>query len=354
MARRQPRGGEANPERTAEQRSTNRHEAARTHRSGAQTGTEREQQRRPIRVRDEVLSNRPLRSCQRNKRRSAGEPLAKLPKSRRTERAAVNALRSLLERHDHIVQAIDGGNDLGEDLYLDFTSDGQRTGDTVKIQVKGGRSHRAVGGYRVRIGNHESDWTDGNVPVLCVIHDLDSGMLYWANATKQIRLARRERRVIRSIFVSGDALLDEKTIASFATTVRSYTSRYKGNRVIESQLGEMAGVSFDPTDRIEHFRNDYGEDLIFRQRLGEPYATLLHSDLDWHPQQINPMMLDLDGLRGLAEGPRVTPATARSLRGVPTIGEVILTVAEAFWLIACFAATEWMRNEGVATDADLV
>ena len=60
--------------------------------------------------------------------------------SRKAERAAVNALRGLLDRHGHIVQDIHGENDFGEDLFVTFTENGHVTGDVIKIQVKGGRS----------------------------------------------------------------------------------------------------------------------------------------------------------------------------------------------------------------------
>ncbi|MFI1382924.1 hypothetical protein [Embleya sp. NPDC020886] len=44
--------------------------------------------------------------------------MPKIPKGRRIGQAAVNAVRALLEEHDHIVQEISGQNDFGEDLYV--------------------------------------------------------------------------------------------------------------------------------------------------------------------------------------------------------------------------------------------
>ena len=66
--------------------------------------------------------------------------MPKVHESRKAERAAVNALRGLLDRHGHIVQDIHGENDFGEDLFVTFTENGHVTGDVIKIQVKGGRS----------------------------------------------------------------------------------------------------------------------------------------------------------------------------------------------------------------------
>lgn len=60
---------------------------------------------------------------------------ARVTRSRRIERAGVNALRALLEDHDQIVQEIDGGNDYGEDLFVMLTRDGERTGVTIAVPL---------------------------------------------------------------------------------------------------------------------------------------------------------------------------------------------------------------------------
>ncbi len=261
--------------------------------------------------------------------------MPKVPDARRPSRAAVNALRTLLERHNHIVQEVDGQNDFGEDQHVTFTEDGEVTGDLVKIQVKGGRSWRRADGYAVPVGDHGGTWADGNIPVLCVVHDPDSDGLYWANATEQLLSARRNGEVLKTITISPDQKLDDESIADFVAEVRHYLSRYRGNRVIQAQLGEMAGVEFGPSDIVQHFVNVYGEDLIFWQRQGEGFATLLHSDLDWHPQHIGPEHLHPDGQPGL-------------FPGVPVVAGTILNTAEALWLAACFDATHWARQPAVA------
>ncbi|MFE4676167.1 hypothetical protein [Streptomyces sp. NPDC056723] len=58
--------------------------------------------------------------------------------SRKIERAGGNALRAPLEEHEHIVQEIDGGNDHGEDVIVNFTRNGKRTPYWIAIQVKSG------------------------------------------------------------------------------------------------------------------------------------------------------------------------------------------------------------------------
>ncbi|MEV6826092.1 DUF4365 domain-containing protein [Amycolatopsis sp. NPDC051102] len=252
-----------------------------------------------------------------------------MPESRRPGRAAVNVLRTLLERHDHIVQEVDGQNDFGEDLHVTFTENGEVTGDLIKIQVKGGRSWRRHDRYAVPVGGHGSTWADGNIPVLCVVHDPDTDSLYWDNATKQLLSARRNGEVSKTITVSPERKLDDESVADFVAEVRHYLSRYRGNR-IQAQLGEMAGVEFGPSDIVRHHVNVYGEDLIFRQRRGEGFATLLHSDLDWYPQHFGPEHFHPDGRLGL-------------LPGVPVLADTILSKAEAQWLAACLDAAQWAR-----------
>ncbi|WP_258907896.1 DUF4365 domain-containing protein [Actinokineospora sp. UTMC 2448] len=257
-----------------------------------------------------------------------------MPGARRPSRAAVNALRTLLERHDHIVQEVDGQNDFGEDQHVTFTEDGEVTGDLVKIQVKGGRSWRRADGYAVPIGDHGRTWADGNLPVLCVVHDPDTGGLYWANATKQLLAARRQGELLKTITISPDQELNDESIADFVAEVRGYLSRYRGNRIIQAQLGEMAGVEFGPSDIVQHHVNVHGEDLIFWQRRGEGFAMLLHRDLDWHPERIGPEHFHPNGRPNL-------------LPGVPVVGNTILSRAEAQWLAACFDAAQRARKPAV-------
>ncbi|MFI6218817.1 DUF4365 domain-containing protein [Nocardia brasiliensis] len=257
-----------------------------------------------------------------------------MPDARKPSRAAVNALRTLLERHNHIVQEVDGQNDFGEDQLVTFTEDGEVTGDLVKIQVKGGRSWRRAVGYAVPIGDHGGTWADGNIPVLCVVHDPDTDGLYWANATKQLLLARREGKTLRTITVDSDPELNDDSMADFVAEVRAYLSRYRGNRIIQAQLGEMAGVEFGPSDIVQHHVNVFGEDLIFWQRQGEGFATLLHSDLDWYPEHFGPEHFYPNGRPGL-------------LPDMCVLVNKILSKAEAQWLAACFDAVQWARKPAV-------
>ncbi|GAA2333096.1 DUF4365 domain-containing protein [Dactylosporangium salmoneum] len=259
--------------------------------------------------------------------------MPKVSGSRRPATAAVNALRTLLERHYHIVQEIDQRNDFGADLYIQFTQDREVTGDIVNVQVKGGTSWRRRGGYGVPVGDHAAIWADGNVPVICVVHDPRTDRLYWANATEQLLTARRELVLLRTILVSKEAVLDEQSLDDFVTETRRYVNRYRGAHAMRTQLSEMSGADFGPSDIVLHFINYVGEDLIFWQCRGEGFATLLHSDLDWAPEYVGPEMLRFDGI----DGHRRHGAAA-------TLGDTILGDDEAMWILACFAATAWARE----------
>lgn len=148
--------------------------------------------------------------------------MPKVPESRRIGRMAVNEARALLERHGHIVQEIDGGNDHGEDLHVTFVHGGQRTEDSVAVQVKGGVAVRTRRGHRVRVGDHVENWRDGSLPVLCVVHDPERGGLFWANATRQLRRAEALRKTVKSIVISRDAVLNDTNIDTFVQTMRRY------------------------------------------------------------------------------------------------------------------------------------
>ncbi|MFE7591243.1 DUF4365 domain-containing protein [Kitasatospora sp. NPDC057512] len=208
--------------------------------------------------------------------------MPKIPKGRRVGQAAVNAVRTLLEQHDHIVQEISGQNDFGEDLYVTFVEDEHVTSDVIRIQVKGGDKWRRANGYVAPVNHHGDTWADGNIPVYCVVYDPDSKRLFWANATQQLRRAGPFKRP-KVIGVSPNAVLADTTMESFVAQARRYVGRYRGREAVLTHLGEMSGVEFDPADHVLHFVNGYDEDLIFWRRPGDDLATLLHSALDGSP-----------------------------------------------------------------------
>lgn len=200
------------------------------------------------------------------------------------EDRAINRLTSLLQEHSHIVHKIDGHNDFGEDLYISLVEDGRITGDTIAVQVKGGISYRSADGYRVRIKQHGRSRLNTNVPAVCVVHDPDTDTLHWANASEQLRRAGSNKEV-RSIKIARAEILNDRSMPTFTQRMRDYIAE-RGE--IRHALSQLSGCVFDTTDYVAYFMNEYGEDLIFRQRRGEDVATLLHRDWDWKPVEVTP------------------------------------------------------------------
>lgn len=270
--------------------------------------------------------------------------MPKVPNGRRVGQAAVNALRTLLEDHDHIVQEISGQNDFGEDFYVTFTEDGDVTSDTVKVQVKGGDSWRRGNGYAVPVNRHGDTWADGNIPVYCVVYDPNTRNLYWANATQQLRRFG-PLNPPRFIGVSPNAVLDDIAMASFVSQARRYVGRYRGRQAVLTHLGEMSGTEFDPADHVLHFVNGDDEDLIFWRRPGDAAATLLLSAQSWDPVLVS--------LESLMRSELPMPADGDE-RGLPdpdlsTAEDLELSRPEIMWVVACFISTR-QADEGPEED----
>ncbi|MFE3118004.1 DUF4365 domain-containing protein [Streptomyces niveus] len=260
--------------------------------------------------------------------------MPKIPKGRRVGQAAVNALRTLLEEHGHIVQEISGQNDFGEDCYVTFTDDEDVTSDTIKVQVKGGNSWRRGNGYAVPVDRHRDTWSEGNIPVYCVVYDPNSKNLYWANATQQLRRFG-SFNAPHFIGISPNAVLDDTTMDSFVTQARRYVGRYRGRQAVLTHLGEMSGTEFDPADHVLHFVNGDDDDLIFWKRPGDTVATLLLSAQEWGPAWVT--------LESLMSSELSMPEDQNG-PGLPdpdlcTAEELGLNRSEIMWVAACFTST---------------
>jgi len=143
--------------------------------------------------------------------------LATIRSSRRIERAGVNAVRTLLEDQDYLVQEIDGGNDHGEDLIVNLTRNGKRTGHYFAAQVKSGTKYRRAHGYAVPVDDHYEDWRDSRIPVLGIVYDPETAEIFWTNLTKELR-ARQQKWVQ----IPKSARLSPDTIRGFAAEVEAY------------------------------------------------------------------------------------------------------------------------------------
>ncbi|NUR04595.1 MAG: DUF4365 domain-containing protein [Streptomyces sp.] len=139
--------------------------------------------------------------------------------SRKIERAGVNALRSLLEEHDHIVQEIDGGNDHGEDMIVNFTRAGKRTPYWIAIQVKSGKKYKRANGYAIPVEDHFDDWRQSRIPILGVVYDMKKRELFWVNLTEKLKSVDESPGWVQ---VANTSLLDSETIEDFYAEVATY------------------------------------------------------------------------------------------------------------------------------------
>ncbi|MFI8499654.1 DUF4365 domain-containing protein [Streptomyces sp. NPDC085524] len=139
--------------------------------------------------------------------------------SRRIERAGVNALRALLEEHDHIVQEIDGGNDHGEDMIVNFTRGGKRTGCWIAIQVKSGKKYKRANGYAIPVEDHFDDWRQSRIPIVGVVYDMKKKELFWVNLTERLRSTKESPGWVQ---VANAAQLNGDTVDGFHSEISSY------------------------------------------------------------------------------------------------------------------------------------
>lgn len=101
--------------------------------------------------------------------------------NRTTERAGVNAARAFFESHEQVFQEVELSNDYGKDAYVDFTENKQILGVCAAFQIKTGVSFRRTSGYTIPVEGHFLVWRDSSVPMIGIVHDEQSGKLYWVN-----------------------------------------------------------------------------------------------------------------------------------------------------------------------------
>ncbi|MEV5614907.1 DUF4365 domain-containing protein [Streptomyces bacillaris] len=177
----------------------------------------------------------------------------------------MNAVRTLLEDHNHIVQEIEGGNDHGEDLHVLLTRDGRRTGHVLAIQVKSGRKYKRAKGYSIPIDDHYEDWKNSKIPVVGIVYDLEMRKLYWVNLTAALENAKG---VVKRVSIPQDSLLNSGTILDFISAIESYIDS-TGMRLREFTLEEaFAAVSraldgLDPNNIPNPLFEGWAE-LLFR------------------------------------------------------------------------------------------
>lgn len=119
-------------------------------------------------------------------------------------KGAVNEFSAWCAARAWVFQPVDTSNDFGKDGYVDVTDEsGFLTGELFSVQVKGGESWSAAGGYRIPVGKHRDVWRDSTVPVIGIVHDPKDGLLRWANLTAALRAGS----TLASIHVPAEAVL---------------------------------------------------------------------------------------------------------------------------------------------------
>lgn len=109
----------------------------------------------------------------------------KLRKNRKVERAAVNAVMAFFESCGCVFQEVDGANDYGKDAYVDLGAVDQVTGACIALQIKGGRSYRDSAGLFIPVDErHAAIWRTSTLPVAGLVHDAESGDIFWGNISK--------------------------------------------------------------------------------------------------------------------------------------------------------------------------
>lgn len=116
--------------------------------------------------------------------------------------------------------AAPANRDFGKDGYVDVSDGGHITGESFFVQVKGGRSYAAAGGYRIPVEGHLDLWRDSPAAVIGIVRDPGDDRLRWVNLTS----ALREDPNLPSVLVSEDAVLDDEfQVAQLRASVRATT-----------------------------------------------------------------------------------------------------------------------------------
>lgn len=106
----------------------------------------------------------------------------------RSERGGINAVRTLLERHNLVVDEVDGRSDYGRDLNVDVTHNSEITGGIIGVQVKGGRSFFKHGQWVIPATPTDWQyWRSSTVPIIGMVHDPDTAAIRWINLTQLAR-----------------------------------------------------------------------------------------------------------------------------------------------------------------------
>lgn len=168
--------------------------------------------------------------------------------NKRIERSGVNALRSLLEEQGHLVHEIDGGADHGEDLFVSFVRKDRRTGHTIAVQVKAGKTYKRKNGYAIPVGDHGPDWSQSRIPVIGVVYDTAKKRLFWANLTSALTVDPYQNWVKLPV----ESELNDGTMAQFVIEIQRFIDKekmkvYSDEEHLNDRIRTArAGIPLDP------------------------------------------------------------------------------------------------------------
>lgn len=270
----------------------------------------------------------------------------------RISRDAVNRVRTLIEGQGQVMAEIPGHADFGEDFHVMVVENRQRTGEVFALQVKGGKSYRRADGYQVSVGKHGEFWRKTTVPVICVVHDPTLDKLFWVNASAVLR---RQPKTT-TLLLQPDQVLDAESFPAFIESVRADVS--PRNEFLRA-MSRLSGAELQQQDYVGYFQNESGEPMVFRQRRGEPFGSVFHSDVDWEEARtsavpsevadtVTKLVAKAEFAAGFEAGTMIGQLSPSHLNLFENLvlagGDLITDDDEGRWLRSCLAASCYLRD----------
>src|SRR5262249_6635709 len=84
------------------------------------------------------------------------------------------------------------------------------TGVCVSLQIKSGEKYRRASGYAIPINGHEDVWRCSTLPIAGIVHDPDSGKLYWGSISRF--LAEHPKNPPAAMPISSSNVLTRETL----------------------------------------------------------------------------------------------------------------------------------------------
>ena len=103
-------------------------------------------------------------------------------------REAVLAFERFCLDQRWVFHEVPGHADFGKDGYVDLAeASGAITGGCFSVQIKGGRSRRRAGGYRIDgSDNNRRQWAASTLPVIGIVWDPERSRLHWMDLSETL------------------------------------------------------------------------------------------------------------------------------------------------------------------------